>query len=108
MLIFSNKQCKILIMNEIGEIGYPHQMATAHVIIKCRSGLEDRVVGHLEKVNEIKSIHRTIGEFDVLAKVEAVDYESLRKVIRWKIFTQDYIESVTTLMCTRRSMCAII
>ncbi|MGI0072788.1 MAG: Lrp/AsnC ligand binding domain-containing protein [Nitrosotalea sp.] len=82
-------------------------MATAHVIIKCRSGLEDRVIEHLEKINEVKNIHRTIGEFDVLAKVEAIDYESLRKVIRWKIFT-DYIESVTTLMCMRKSMCAVV
>jgi DNA-binding Lrp family transcriptional regulator len=95
-------------MQNIGEIVYPHAMATAHVIIKCRSGLEDRVIEHLEKINEIKSVHRTIGEFDVLAKVEATDYESLRKIIRWKIFTADYIESVTTLMCMRKSMCAVV
>ncbi len=95
-------------MQEIGEIDYPHQMATAHVIIKCRPGLEERVIEHLEKVNEIKSIHRTIGEFDILAKVESTDYESLRKIIRWRIFTQDYIESVTTLMCMRKSMCLVI
>ena len=94
-------------MHEIGEISYPHQMPTAHVIIKSRSGLEDRVVERLEKVSEIKSIHRTIGEYDILANVEAIDYESLRKVIRWKIFTQDYIESVTTLMCMRKSMCVV-
>jgi len=95
-------------MQELGEIAYPHQMATAHVIIKCRSGSEDRVVENLEKIEGVKDIHRTIGEFDILVKVEAIDYESLRKIIRWKIFTGDYIESVTTLMCMRKSMCAIV
>lgn len=95
-------------MQELGGITYPHKMATAHVIIKCRSSLEDRVVERLGKIDGVKKIHRTIGEFDILVKVEAIDYESLRKIIRWKIFTGDYIESVTTLMCMRRSMCVIV
>ena len=95
-------------MQELGDITYPHQMATAHVIIKCRSGLEDRVVEHLEKIDGVAKVHRTVGEFDILAKVEAIDYESLRKIIRWKNLTGDYIESIKTLMCMRKSMCAVV
>jgi len=95
-------------MQELDEITYPHQMATAHVILKCSPGLEDRVIEYLEKINGVKNIQRTIGEFDVLAKIEAVDYETLRKIIRWKIFTIEHIDSITTLMCMRKSMCAVI
>ena len=95
-------------MQELDEITYPHQMATAHVILKCSPGLEDRVIEYLEKINGVKNIQRTIGEFDVLAKIEAVDYETLRKIIRWKILTIEHIDSITTLMCMRKSMCAVI
>lgn len=95
-------------MEEQYEIAYPHEMATAHVIIKCRSGSENQLVEHLEKINGVKNVHRTIGEFDILVKVEATDLESLRNIIRWKIFTIEYIESITTLMCMRKSMCAVV
>lgn len=95
-------------MKELGEVAYPHDMATAHIIIKCRSGSEDKIIEHLEKTIGVKNIHRTVGEFDILAKVEAVNCESLRKIIRWKIFTIDYIESITTLLCMRKSMCVVV
>jgi DNA-binding Lrp family transcriptional regulator len=93
-------------MEELGEVIYPHEMATAHVIMKCRPGSEDKVIEHLGKINGVRNIDRTIGEFDILAKVEAVDYESLRKIIRWRISSIDCIHSITTLMCMRKSMCA--
>lgn len=95
-------------MEEQYEIAYPHEMATAHVIIKCRAGSENKLVEHLEKINGVKHIHRTIGEFDILVKVEAADLESLRKIIRWEIFASEHIESITTLMCMRKSMCTVV
>lgn len=95
-------------MQELEEIIYPHQLATAHVIIKCGPGLQDRVEELLGKINGVTNIHRTFGEFDLLVKVETIDYDTLRKIIRWKIFTIQYIESITTLMCMRKSMCAVV
>jgi DNA-binding Lrp family transcriptional regulator len=106
--MFSSKQGQTEIMEELGLVAYPHDMATAHVIIKCRIGSEDRVAEHLGKIDGVKNIHRTIGEYDILAKIEAIDYESLRKIIRWKIFTVDYIESISTLMCMRKSACVVV
>ncbi|HXX05941.1 MAG TPA: Lrp/AsnC ligand binding domain-containing protein [Candidatus Bathyarchaeia archaeon] len=95
-------------MEEFNECIYPHEMATAHLAIKCRSGLENRITEDLQEIEGVTSVHRTAGEFDILVKVEAIDYESLRKIIRWKIFTSDYIESITTLMCMRKSMCVVV
>ncbi len=95
-------------MRETHGMQNSHEMATAHIILKCKPGFERYVIGNLEKIEGIKNIHRTIGEFDMLVKVEAVDHDSLRKIIRWKIFRSAYIESITTLMCVRKSLCAVI
>ncbi len=95
-------------MNYSQEISYPHELATAHVMIKCKSDYEKKVIEYLGRINGVKTVHRTIGEYDVLAKIEAIDYETLRKIIRWKIFNSEYILSVTTLMCVRKSMCAVV
>jgi len=86
------------------EIVYPHQMATAHVIIKCRSGSED-VSKYLNSIPGVK-VHRTLGAYDILAKVEAEDLQSLKKTIRWKISNNDQISSIVTLICMARSLCA--
>ena len=95
-------------MHNICELQHPHQMATAHIILRCKPGFEKRVIENLEKIEGVRNIHRTIGQFDMLAKVEAADHESLRKIIRWKIFKSDYIESITTLMCVRKSLCVVV
>jgi len=86
------------------EIVYPHQMATAHVIIKCRSDSKD-LVEQLRMIPGVKA-YRTVGAYDILVKVEAADYQSLKKVIRWKISKIDKISSSITLMCMGRSLCA--
>ncbi|HWY35299.1 MAG TPA: Lrp/AsnC ligand binding domain-containing protein [Nitrosopumilaceae archaeon] len=95
-------------MHNTCEIQTPHEMATAHIILRCKSGFEKRVIENLEKIDGVTNIHRTVGQFDILAKVEATDHESLRKIIRWKIFKSDYIESITTLMCVRKSLCVVV
>ena len=95
-------------MHNICELQHPHQMATAHIILRCKPGFEKRVIENLEKIERVRNIHRTIGQFDMLAKVEAGDHESLRKIIRWKIFKSDYIESITTLMCVKKSLCVVV
>ncbi len=83
-------------------------MATAHLIIKCRSGKENHVIEQLRNIDAVKSVQRTIGEFDILVKVESDDSDSLRRLIKWKIMKNDKIQSITTLMCTRRSLCVIV
>ncbi|HYL67407.1 MAG TPA: Lrp/AsnC ligand binding domain-containing protein [Nitrosopumilaceae archaeon] len=95
-------------MDNTYEIQTPHEMATAHIILRCKPGFEKHVIENLEKINGVTNIHRTVGQFDILAKVEATDHESLRKIIRWKIFKSDYIESITTLMCVRKSLCVVV
>ncbi|HSB84427.1 MAG TPA: Lrp/AsnC ligand binding domain-containing protein [Nitrosarchaeum sp.] len=88
------EQCKIV---------YPHQRATAHVIIKCRSDSAS-VVEQLRSISGVQ-VQKTVGAYDILAKVEADDYQSLRKLIRWKISNHDQISSSLTLMCMGKNLC---
>jgi DNA-binding Lrp family transcriptional regulator len=85
------------------EIVYPHQRATAHVIIKCRSD-STALVEQLCSIPGVK-VHQTVGAYDILARVEADDYQTLKKIIRWKISPMDEISSIDTLMCMGKSLC---
>jgi len=95
-------------MQKLSQISHIHKVATAHLIIKCRSGEENCVVEQLKNIDAVKSVQRTIGEFDILVKVESDNSDSLRRLIKWKIMKNDKIRSITTLMCTRRSLCVIV
>lgn len=95
-------------MQRLSQVNHVHNVATAHLIIKCKSGEEDHVVEQLKNIEAVKSIQRTIGEFDILVKVESDDSDSLRRMIKWKIMKNDGIQSLTTLMCTRKSLCVIV
>ncbi|MGB9003908.1 MAG: Lrp/AsnC ligand binding domain-containing protein [Nitrosotalea sp.] len=95
-------------MQKLSQINHTHKIATAHLIIKCRSGEENRIIEQLKNIDAVKSVQRTIGEFDILVKVESDDSDSLRRIIKWKIMKNDKIQSITTLMCTRRSLCVIV
>ena len=95
-------------MQKLSQINHTHNIATAHLIIKCRSGEENHIVEQLKNIEAVKSVQRTIGEFDILVKVESDDSDSLRRLIKWKIMKNDKIQSLTTLMCTRKSLCVIV
>lgn len=95
-------------MQKLSQVSHAHKIATAHLVIKCRSGEENRVIEQLKNIDAVKSVQRTIGEFDILVKVESDDSDSLRRLIKWKIMKNDKIQSVTTLMCTRKSLCVIV
>jgi DNA-binding Lrp family transcriptional regulator len=54
-------------------------------------------------------ILEVIGEYDILAKIEATSSESLKRIIKWKIlYNNDKILSVITLLCMRRPLCIIV
>jgi DNA-binding Lrp family transcriptional regulator len=95
-------------MQKLSQINHAHNVATAHLIIKCRSGEENHIVEQLKNIDAVKSVQRTIGEFDILVKVESDDSDSLRRLIKWKIMKNDKIQSLTTLMCTRKSLCVVV
>ncbi|HJU13780.1 MAG TPA: Lrp/AsnC ligand binding domain-containing protein, partial [Candidatus Nitrosotalea sp.] len=90
-------------MQELSQTDRPLRRAEAHIVLKCRPGEEETIIEHLRKTEGVKEIQRTIGEFDVLVKMEAEDSDSLRRIIRWKVVRNENVLSVVTLMCMRNS-----
>ncbi len=95
-------------MQELSQINHIHKIATAHLVIKCNAGAENLIIEELKNIAGVKDVQRTIGEFDILVKIESDNSDSLRRLIRWKIIKNDKIQSVITLMCMRKSLCAIV
>jgi len=95
-------------MQELSQVNHAHKMATAHLIIKCKTDTENRVIEQLKNIDGVKDVQKTIGEFDILVKIESDDSDSLRRLIRWKVMKNVEIRSVITLMCMRKSLCTTI
>ena len=73
-------------------------MADAYVLINCEIGSEEKVISELKSVDGVTEVHGTFGAYDVLAKVESDQVETLREIITWKIRKIDKIRSTLTLM----------
>ena len=73
-------------------------MAEAYVLINCEIGSEEKVIEELKTIDGVKEVHGTFGAYDVLAKVESAQVETLRETITWKIRKIDKIRSTLTLM----------
>ena len=73
-------------------------MAEAYVLINCEIGSEEKVIEELKNIDGVKEVHGTFGAYDILAKVESDQVETLRETITWKIRKIDKIRSTLTLM----------
>ena len=73
-------------------------MAEAYVLINCEIGSEEKVIEELKTIDGVKEVHGTFGAYDVLAKVESEQVETLRETITWKVRKIDKIRSTLTLM----------
>ena len=73
-------------------------MVTAYVLINCDLGYEDKIIEELKHLSNVKDVQGTFGAYDVIAKVESRESETLREVITWKIRKLDHVRSTLTLM----------
>ena len=73
-------------------------MATAYVLINCELGAEEFVISELNSIDGVIEVHGTFGSYDILAKVQSDQVESLRETITWKIRKILKIRSTLTLM----------
>jgi DNA-binding Lrp family transcriptional regulator len=58
---------------------------------------EYEVFNKLSKLKEVIELHPLFGEYDLIAKIEAEDYESIGEIIIHKIKTIDGITDTKTL-----------
>jgi len=58
---------------------------------------ESEVFNKLSKLPEVVELHPLFGEYDLIAKIEAKDYESIGEIIIHKIKTIEGITDTKTL-----------
>ena len=75
-----------------------NKLATAYVLINCDLGSEESVITELKSLEGVAEVHGIFGAYDVLAKVESKQVETLRETITWKIRKIPKIRSTLTLM----------
>jgi DNA-binding Lrp family transcriptional regulator len=76
-------------------------VAVGFVLIHASTGLEHDVYNTLLDVPEIKELHPLFGEYDLIGRVEATDYDTLGQVITSRIRAVDGVEDTKTLTGTR-------
>ena len=71
-------------------------MTSAFVFINADLGAEDRVVGELRKVPNVKEAYVTYGVYDIVAKVEAESLGKLKEIVTSKIRQIGNVRSTLT------------
>ena len=72
-------------------------MSLAFVLISAVPGKEQTVYGTLLKVAEITELHPLFGEYDLIAKVEAGDLDTIGQIVVAKIRSVDGVAETKTL-----------
>ena len=72
-------------------------MAIGFVLIHVSTMCESEVFNKLSKIPEVIELHPLFGEYDIIAKIEAKDYESIGEILIHKIRTIDGILYTSTL-----------
>ena len=73
-------------------------MTIAYVLIKSDLGAEESVKEELEKLESVKRVERTFGDYDMVVKLESEHIEKIRETIAWNIKKLDKIRSTLTLV----------
>ena len=76
-------------------------MAVGFVLINTAPAHEHDVYNKLSKVPEIIELHPLFGEYDLIAKIEADDFENLGVVVVNKIRSIDGVIDTKTLTGTK-------
>lgn len=72
-------------------------MAIGFVLMHISPVYENEIFNKLSKIPEVIELHTLFGEYDLLAKIEAKDYDGIGKIIIQKIKTIEGITDTKTL-----------
>ena len=76
-------------------------MAIGFVLISVAPAREHDVYAKLSKVPEIVELHPLFGEYDLLAKIEADDFDNLGAIVVNKIRSIEGVRFTTTFTETK-------
>lgn len=72
-------------------------MAVGFVLIGTEPKKEREVYDYLLKIEEVVELYPLFGEYDLIAKVEAEDYETIGEVVVAKIRSIEGVRTTKTL-----------
>jgi DNA-binding Lrp family transcriptional regulator len=72
-------------------------MAISFVLISAAPAKEHGVYNKLSKVSEIIELHPLFGEYDLIAKIQAENFEDIGDIVLNKIRTIEDIKDTKTL-----------
>ena len=73
------------------------KMAVGFVLINVSPGSEKKVFDMMIKWDEIEELHPLFGDYDLIAKVQAPDYETLSDIVVNKIRSIKGVTETKTL-----------
>ena len=76
-------------------------MAIGFVLITAATAHEHKVYNTLLKLSEIVELHPLFGEYDLIAKIEAEDFDQLGNIVVNKIRTIEGVIDTKTLTGTK-------
>ncbi len=76
-------------------------MAIGFVLMNVSTLHESEVFNKLSKIPEVIELHPLLGEYDLIAKIEAKDYKNIREIVIHKIKTIDSITNTKTVTSIR-------
>ena len=74
----------------------------AYVMINCESSCEESVLEKIGEFSGIKEVKSTVGNYDMVIKIESESMEQMRDLISIKIRSIPQILTTTTLLCTEK------
>ncbi|MGH1521645.1 MAG: Lrp/AsnC ligand binding domain-containing protein [Nitrosopumilus sp.] len=73
-------------------------MTDAYVMVNCELGAEEEIIEKLRELEPVKDVFETIGTHDMLVKLQAENFESIRAIVSWDIQKLDKVRSTATLI----------
>ena len=73
-------------------------MVTGFVLMHISPLHQSEVFNKLSKLSEVIELHPIFGEYDLIAKIESKDFESIGKIVINKIRTIEGIVDTKTLI----------
>ena len=73
-------------------------MAKSHVLINCEKGTEEILTSEIMKIEDVKSIDKTMGYYDLVVELESKNEEYLKKIMGNKIKNLKLVRSALMLI----------
>ena len=73
-------------------------MTDAYVMLNCELGAEAEIIEKLKELEQVTDVFETIGTHDMLVKLQADNFETIRDVVSRNIQKLPKVRSISTLI----------